>query len=389
MIKRLVVALAVICLGLPALAQTPGTFQGVTANPNAPPLSAAALNAAFGSKADATGGVLTNPTISGVPGVSAVFAGQSQNNALLMNLTAASATTPEGGLFIHITSAIGAASGNGPVSAYKIGEAIQTDCNPGSGNCYGLNIVNNIPAGFGAFSAAGLEINTNNVNHDYPFGGYGGVVDYPFQILANATFPVTAAMAIGNLTTNYAYHAGIYFSTGYGAQDYSIYDIDNAQYSYNDAGTHSAAGIWEHSTAPIGVFVNGTYSSAAIQDGSTAPFGIVLGGTYGTSSVYDVGTASYGLNDNGTHSAAGIWEHSTAPIGVFINGTHSSAGIQDSTTAPYGLALVGTYGTAALTTPGLIVAGSYKAGTSAGVTCLAGTVNLSTLVITAGLVTHC
>jgi hypothetical protein len=52
-------------LSWPALAQTPGTFVGRNTDPNAPPLSAAALNAALGTKADAANGVLTNPTITG------------------------------------------------------------------------------------------------------------------------------------------------------------------------------------------------------------------------------------------------------------------------------------------------------------------------------------
>jgi len=47
------------------MAQTPGSFVGRNTNPNAPPLAAAALNAAFGTKADAANGVLTNPTITG------------------------------------------------------------------------------------------------------------------------------------------------------------------------------------------------------------------------------------------------------------------------------------------------------------------------------------
>ena len=64
---RAVVALplTLIWLGSPALAQSQGTFVGVSTNPNAPPLSAASLNAAFGSKADTTNGVLTGPTLSG------------------------------------------------------------------------------------------------------------------------------------------------------------------------------------------------------------------------------------------------------------------------------------------------------------------------------------
>lgn len=64
MIKQLILPM-VLVTSTAAIAQTPGSFVGTSTNPNAPPLSAASLNAAFGTKADAVNGVLTNPTING------------------------------------------------------------------------------------------------------------------------------------------------------------------------------------------------------------------------------------------------------------------------------------------------------------------------------------
>jgi hypothetical protein len=52
MLRLLLLALL---MSWPTLAQTPGTFVGRNTDPNAPPLSAAALNAAFGTKQDVNG----------------------------------------------------------------------------------------------------------------------------------------------------------------------------------------------------------------------------------------------------------------------------------------------------------------------------------------------
>ena len=215
------------------------------------------------------------------------FAGQEQINSQNIALIAGSATMPEAASYLNVTSALGAASGNGPVSAYKMAQAIAITAAPGSGNIYGQNIVVTQDAGVGAFSLSGLEIDINNDNHDFPFTGYGGVVSYAFQVLSDSAFEITAAIAIGSIvSTNYAYHAGLFFSTLKGASDYSIYDACDSAYSYNDGGTHASAGFWQHSTTPIGIFTNGIFATAAMQDDSTTPFGLSLVGNYSVAAAY-------------------------------------------------------------------------------------------------------
>jgi hypothetical protein len=235
--------------------------------------------------------------LQGFPSSAGNFAGQVQMNKVYVDVTAASSSTPESASFISMTSSIGSSSGNGAISAYKMGQAIQITGRPGSGNVYGQNIVVNLNPNYGAFQGSGQEININNLNHDYPFGGYGGIVTYGSQILSNSAYPITAAIAVAQIPPvggAYAYHAGLFFSTKYGAQEFSIYDIDDALYSYNDAGSHAAAGIWEHSSAPVGVLTSNVFTTAAIQDSSMSPYGLLLKGTYANAAIYTPGIVSVG-----------------------------------------------------------------------------------------------
>jgi hypothetical protein len=150
------------------------------------------------------------------------FATLTQLNSVFVKTVAASASVPEGGQLIKLQSNIGAASGL--VGAYKIGQAIEITANPGSSSVYGHNIVMNLASGFGNFMGNGMEIDINNNNADYPFTGLGGVaISYGMQILAGAgppAYPITAALAIGSISSSYyGFHAGIYFSTHFGAMN--------------------------------------------------------------------------------------------------------------------------------------------------------------------------
>jgi hypothetical protein len=221
------------------------------------------------------------------------FAGTTENAALFWNITAASASAQEIGASFFMTSSTGAASGNNPNSAWKMGLAVQSQAHVGSGNIYGMNIQVIQDSGVGNFTMSGLEIDMNNNNVDFPESGAGGAVGVGLSILTASNFPLAAAINLGTVNTStYAFHDGIYIApSNYVIKDFVIHDASHASYSYNDDGVHSASGIWEHSTSPIGIYTNGTFSSAAITDNSTTPYGLVLNGTYSAHAIHTPGLA--------------------------------------------------------------------------------------------------
>ena len=84
--------------------------------------------------------------------------------------------------------------------------------------------------------------------------------------------------------------------------------------------------------------------------------------------------------------------------GFYANATYTGSVIDLTTaTAPVGINLAGgTFSTKQINgngfnvdSSGNITANSYKSGATAGVSCGAGTVNLTTFVVTNGIVTHC
>lgn len=69
--------------------------------------------------------------------------------------------------------------------------------------------------------------------------------------------------------------------------------------------------------------------------------------------------------------------------------TGSTYGLIDEGSHVNGILLSGAYSGAALKTAGTVEAGSFRAGNVVGVSCPAGSVNLSTMVVTNGIITHC
>lgn len=300
--------------------------------------------------------------------ITEVFADHPQLNARRHLFNPAYDNQSECANLLLVKSNKGAPSGNGPLSAFKMASAIEIIANPGSGNVYGQNIVLRLNAGVGQFSGSGLEINVDNYNQDYPTDGSGGVLSFAQQILSNSTFPVTAAIGIGSINTNYQYNVGLYFHTQYGAKEYTIWDRGNSAVGYRDSGTHATAGFWSSATSPYGFFANGTYATAGYRDASTTPYGIELIGTYATAALYTTGKilASGGeLSLSGARfiiggdpsNDIGILNSGNTGYGYLANGAFSSAAFQDGSTSPFGIALVGTYSNSALFTSGRVRAG--------------------------------
>ena len=258
------------------------------------------------------------------------FAGTTENAALFWNITAASASAQEIGASFFMTSATGAASGNGPNSAWKMAVSMQMHQTAGSGNAYVLNLSGLCDSGVGNFNCSGLEIDMNNNNVDFPEGGAGGAVGVAFSILTASTHPLAAAINIGTVNTgvgNYAFHDVLYVApNSLTVRDYVVHDSSSAQYSYLSDGTHSAAGFEDSSTTPIGFFSTGTKTTAGFQDGSSAPYAFVQAGT---------------------NSAAGFLSAGTTPIGYYSSGTKATAGFEDNSTTSVGFAAIGTYSNAA------------------------------------------
>jgi hypothetical protein len=226
---------------------------------------------------------------SGNAAITATFGGQSQLNTIYENITAASATVAESTSFLNMTSATGAASGNGPTSAYKMVQAMNINCNAGSANCYGQNIILNLNSGLGAFQGSGQEIDINNLNHDYPVSSpYGGIYSWGLSILTDSTYEVTAGIILGTINNTHGMHDGIWVNTNV-VGDNVIEDTGNSATEYYDHGTHATAAFLESSVSPYGWLSNGTYTGAALQDGSTAPYGLVLVGTYSTAALATTG----------------------------------------------------------------------------------------------------
>ena len=102
--------------------------------------------------------------------------------------------------------------------------------------------------------------------------------------------------------------------------------------------------------------------------------------------------------NNGTPAIASFWDFGGGVRGFYANATYTGSVIDLTTaTAPVGINLAGgTFSTKQINgngfnvdSSGNITANSYKSGATAGVSCGAGTVNLTTFVVTNGIVTHC
>jgi hypothetical protein len=260
-VSTLLATLLYVCSAHALFAQSsPGFANGQT-------LTGPSLNAAFENKQD----YAAQLTWSGSPTISAVFGGQTQLNSFYFNGTAASATLPESIGFLQMTSATGAASGNGGVSAYKMGLALQVWANPGTSNIYGLNIVENIASGVGAFQASGVELDFNNLNHDYPESGYAGTPGnaYAQGILLDtqSNFQMTAAIILSVANSTPGFHDGTWYN-GNVYSDYGTHDnnsLSTTKASYLDQGAHSVASFQSAAVTPVAFLASGTNATASFQ----------------------------------------------------------------------------------------------------------------------------
>ena len=261
----------------------------------------------------------------GSPGTTANFAGQNQLNTQYFNETMASSTTPEAAVFLNLSSSVGSGTGNGAISAYKMGEAISVTASAGSANTYGANIAMYINSGVGAFSSSGLEVDVTNNNHDYPQAGYGGIFSSALSALADSNYKETSAFIIGSINANQGFHTGIWVNTD-AISDYTIEDNGNSSYTYYDNGSHASAGFAEVSGVPIGFFAACTCSTAGFQDSSTAPYGMALTGAYSTAALATT-TGAYGWFNSGTHSGGALYDTETSAQAMNLAGVYSAAAI--------------------------------------------------------------
>jgi hypothetical protein len=116
--------------------------------------------------------------------------------------------------------------------------------------------------------------------------------------------------------------------------------------------------------------------------------GVAIGGTQG----FHIGIQGYANGASDTFMA----DASNGNIGIWEAGTKRQATYRDSSVSPVAIALEGNYSIAQIKGTGFSVdpsghlsASGFKANGTAGVSCPAGTVNLSTFTVTNGIVTHC
>jgi hypothetical protein len=309
---------------------TSADVTAVFASP--PPHGNTVPNTVFATTLSATGlSTLANTTSTAAANQAVSFAGSSAKAALYWNITAASAASPEIGLYSQITSATGSASGNGPLtSAWKMAGAFQTIGNPGTANIYGVNIQVIMNASVGNFSMSGLEVDCNNQNEDYPEGGAGGAVGVCTTVAVSSAFPLAAAINVGTVnTTTYAFHDLIYVAANaWTIKDYTIHDAAWAQYSYYDNGQHGAAGFWEAAATPIGFLTAGTKTTAAFEDTATTPYGLALVGTYSTAALTANNLVTLTSAAGGTQLSVGTkaTAASATPTRIAFDGSYSSVG---------------------------------------------------------------
>lgn len=188
-------------------------------------------------------------TLSGSPNLPDTHLGASVNMAIDGNITAASATVPEGDASFNITSALGAANLN---TAFKVGLSGSANCNSGSANCWAQSNVITLGAGGTQRGGIGYESDLNQ-------------------------------FWVGNYTTTATPYAANFFASGQNTGGYGTAAF-MAQFAAN------ASPMWNYGVAlgPSGFQV---FNTASIFDESNSPTSLKLNGTHNTA-VIDISGAS-------------------------------------------------------------------------------------------------
>lgn len=189
--------------------------------------------------------------MSGNPGISKSFSGQTNLFGFYNILTAASGTQAEVGGHFGITSSTGASPD--PLIAYKMALATSTTVSSGSGYGWGINSVVNIGAGGTKRGGIGHEINLNN-----NWGDYTGSPGSPY--------------AAGILVTGT--NTGGYSSFGIGVEYGGAGNMWKSAYHAGPAGSGGieTATFWDETDSPRVLYATGTYAVAGI-DFTSATFG--------------------------------------------------------------------------------------------------------------------
>jgi hypothetical protein len=315
--------LVLLFLAAPAAAQV---------QPSVPVPSRAYVDTQLGTKLPAAGGSLTGPvrcTVTTCAAWPINWAGANPLAAIAYDLTATSDTAQEAGAIFRMTSAKGAASGTGALSAFKIPLGTEMTMLPGAGNSYSFNSVITASSGVGNFQVSNQELNTNINNQDYP-----PTIGQPFatslllQGISNyrqtaLLFANNAGYALGSTPAGkYLSYEGLWFYGPYTISDHTIRDDTNAAVSYSIGGSHSGSAISDSSTTPASLAVTGSKSLADISLAATSPIAVRIVGTKSSSSISDAATTPAAVNLSGTYSLAAIYTaNSSASVALATKDT--------------------------------------------------------------------
>jgi hypothetical protein len=393
---RSTVALLLIGLACPALAQSPGTFVGTSANPKAPPPSAPTFYAFGAMQADSVNGLVSRPTIDGGSVINNLLPSGTATHGLggrMQELyetawtpTCPAANCPGPATSAHVIKSKTIFNGNS-TDPHHPSWLIQGSLFNSAGDTDAA--AQHVTAYFGqvqgTHAGGGWTLNTDIVRcggtagWDGTVGGGAGTgadrctpgtmtttsatigyeLDYSNwdQTAGIGIGPFTPGMFISTLSS-FTSLAGIFYGAGTGqvvpswdegiyfgpntVKSNTVFDGSSSTFSYQAAGRHSVA-FYDNSASTYGLQINGTHNGSDIWLTDAAAYGVQVAGAHSSADILLGDNAPIALNITGVHSSADVGDTSTSPIAFNVGGTHASGTIVIIDTSPAAISVSGTH----------------------------------------------
>ncbi|MFF9550621.1 hypothetical protein [Methylobacterium fujisawaense] len=256
----------------------------------------------------------------------------------------------------------------------------------GSGPAYAFNTILGIDPGVGAHDSIGLEVDVNNNNMDYGVrgpGGESGAVGAGIYVSGNGSKALGSGLLINLAQGQFKLRRGI-----------SIYNGTVATNTYEDLTNSGGSGIYLGGTKIFGIDMGAMIARSAALHFASA-HSIAWRNNANTADLNLIGKDTSDQLMLGYGKTTRI--QAAADTNLLMRGPVSLAGgssitsANDANSALKQLEIVASTVqiSSPLTTAGAVTAPAYNTSTAAGVSCAAGTVSLSTLVVTNGIITHC
>lgn len=265
----------------------------------------------------------------------------------------------------------------------KIGIGSVTLVLPGGGDAWAGAFDTFIEPGWLETFATGFEIDiTNNSGRDAT--GFGLTIPLLYLGGSVGTNPITAiihASPFGTMGTNFMSHEGLWIQGQYTIKDHDIRMSTHSMVGVFDDGVHGTASYFDGSTSPNGILLEGNYSTgnAMVANATIAAFQTSPGADFTGFTVTNAGTTVNTTNANLILNTGN--SQSYARFDLFDS---NSLNFQTGSAVSGGITISSLAGPINLN-PGT----HLNIGGVAAVGCTAGTVNISTISVTDGIVTHC